>query len=64
MIKICQMDFFYEKIVAILSNIPYIDDIMSTSERESAKPIQREQRIMITIDFEKIVKHEVRIVIL
>lgn len=30
MIKICQMDFFYEKIVAILPNIPYIDDIMIT----------------------------------
>ena len=36
---------------------------MSVSEREQAEHVHRERRMTITIDFEEIVKHEVRIVI-
>ena len=36
---------------------------MSVSELEQAKLVQSERRMAITIDFEEIGKHEVRIVI-
>ena len=38
-------------------------DLMSVSELEQAKLVHSERRMSITIDFEEIVKHEVRIVI-
>ena len=37
--------------------------IMNVSEREQVKSVHRERRMAIAIDFEEIVKHEVRIVI-